>query len=440
MRQHARLALLLGLLVTQPAFSPARAADGPRERESIQDFLNRLRSNRDGIVNELRGGVEALVRTLEQEAVSRNLDALEAARTRLVALGPESAPLLVELIDPGAQSTDAQKLRAQYVTLALSDLKSRAVTQRLIELAQAGSVDGRVNAIQLLGMSPEPDRAGPVLVGLFRGNHGELKQAAMIALARLGGDANDKILDEGLADAKHEIVDATLDALAQAHKSSMAPRVLKLLAAPSEAVHHLDKLLGYYRACPEAVDKAALTAWIHVVQEISATVEDRTRILEFLPTFADRFDNDTKKELRQMTESQTKELREGALVVLVLVGDKNARRELLAEYDDQIDRNPKWPNSFTARGSVLYRIADYREAINDFKKAIQLSAEDLRARQDDAYIGLAKSYAMTNKLKEAAQTIERAPLTAKQIAALKKDPAFAKMVENPKFQNVFNPK
>lgn len=435
------LVLLLCAVLSAPVVTSARAADGPRERESIQDFLNRLRQNRDGVLNELRGGVDALIHTIEQEAVSRNLDALDAARAKLVALGPECAPLLVELIDPGAQSTDAQKLRSQYVTLALGDMKSRAVTQRLIDTAQSGSVEGRLNAIQLLGLSPEPDRASPVLTGLFRGGQGEIKQAAMIGLARLGGDANDKILDEGLTDSAHpEIVDATLDALAQSRKSSMAPRVLKVLSAPSEAVHHLDKLLGFYRACPETVDKATVTAWIHVVQEISATVEDRTRILDFLPAFADRFDSEAKKELRQMTESQAKELREGALVVLVLVGDKNARRELVAEYDEQIDRNPKWPNSYTARGQILYRIADYREAIIDFKKAIQMSSDDLRARQDDAYIGLAKSYAMTNKLKEAAQTLEHAPLSAKQINALRKDPAFAKMVDNPKYQNVFTPK
>ena len=33
--------------------------------------------------------------------------------------------------------------------------------------------------------------------------------------------------------------------------------------------------------------------------------------------------------------------------------------------------------------------------------------------------------------------LEKAPLTAKQLAGLKKDPAFAKMAENPKYKDVF---
>jgi tetratricopeptide (TPR) repeat protein len=133
-------------------------------------------------------------------------------------------------------------------------------------------------------------------------------------------------------------------------------------------------------------------------------------------------------------------LREGALVVLYLVGDKSSRKELLAKYDEQIERNKDWPDSYAARASVLYRIADYREAIKDYQKAIQLAANDLRARQDTAYMGLARCYAMTNKLREAKSTIEKAPLSAKQLAALKRDPAFAKMVDDPKYKDVFTPK
>lgn len=417
----------------------AFAADG-REHDSLQDLLARLRVNRDGVVNELRGSVEAQIATMDQEAVPRNLDALDNARKSLVALGPEAALLLVELVDPGTTSTDPQKLRSQYVTLALSELRSRAATTRLIEIAQSGSADGRLNAVQILGNSPDVERVGPVLVGIYRGNHGELRLAALIALARLGGDSNDKILDEGLSDAKPEVVDAALEALTQSKKASMAPRVLRLLAASSEAVRHQDRLMSYYRAVPETVDKATLMAWIRVAAELSATAEQRLKVLDFLPAFADRFDSDSKKELRLMSESPTKEVAQGALILLVVVGDKSARKELLAEYDDQIERNKTWPNSYAARGDVYYKIGDYKEAILDYKKAIQLSADDLKARQDTAYIGLARCYAMTKKIDEAGKTLEKAPLTKKQLAALKKDPAFARLVEHPKYKDLFSDK
>jgi tetratricopeptide (TPR) repeat protein len=435
-----RIALLAGAFLGAATLASATlfvALGSVREHDSLQDLLARLRLNRDTVVNALRAEVDGLLGAMEQQALTRDLDALDAARGKLVALGPEVATLLVDVLDPGAQSTDAEKLRSQYVMLALGELKSRAIVTRLVEMAQGGSIDGRLNAIHVLGLSTEPDRAGPVLVGIYRGNFGELRQAALGALARLGGDSNDKILEEALTDAKPEVVSATLAALAESKKASMAPRVLKILAAPNEALLHQDKLIAYYRACPEVVDKATLLGLIRLSGENSASTEQRQKVLDFLPTFAEKFDTEAKKEMRSLAESPAPELHEGALVVLVLIGDRNARKELLAPYDEQVDRNKAWANSYTARGDVLYKIADYREAVNDYKKAIQLSADDLRTRQDSAYIGLAKSYAMQGKIKEAGTTLEKAPLTAKQLAALKKDPAFAKLVEHPKYKDLF---
>lgn len=428
-------ALALGLLFSTRVL----AADG-RERESLQDLLARLRANRSAIVSTMKGDVDLVVASMEEAGVARDFDALEAAKKRLVALGPECALLLVDLVEPGAQGTDAQKLRAQYVVMTLVEFKSRAVTTRLIEIAQQGSVEGRVNAITVLGSSLDVERATPVLVGIFRSNQAELRPAALLALARLGGEANDKILDEGLSDARPEVVSATLEALASARKVSMANRVLKVLASPTEAVQHQDALMAYYRACPEAVDKATALAWIRAGGELSSTAVNRQKVFDFLPQFASAVDSEAKKVLRAMTESPTKEISEGALIVLVVTGDRNARKDLLAPYDDTIEKNKEWPSSYSARGDVLYKIADYTAAIADYKRAIQLGADDLRAQQVNAYIGLARSYAMTKRINDAGTTLSRAPLTAKQLAALKTDPAFAKLVEHPKFKDLFNGK
>ncbi len=415
------------------------AAREVREHDTLQDLLLRLRANRDGVVNEMRDSVDAVLATMEQDATSRSLDALESAHKSLVAMGPEVATLLVDTLDPGAQSTDAQKLRSQYITLVLAELKSRAILQRVIDIAQSGSVDGRLNAISVLGLSTDPERAGPVLVGLYRGNFGELRQAALASLARLGGDSNDKVLEEALTDAKPEVVDATLEALAESHKASMAPRVLKILASPTEAIQHLDKLIAYYRASPEVVDKATLSGLIKVLGESTASTEQRQKVLDFLPALADRFDSEAKKEMRVLAGSNVKEVSDGALVVLALIGDRQARKDLLQTYDDAIEKNKVWGPSFAARGDILYKIGDYKEAVKDYTHAIQLSAEDLRQRQDGMYIGLAKSYAMQGKIVEAGKTLEKAPLTNKQLVALKKDPAFAKLVDHPKYKDLFVP-
>lgn len=141
--------------------------------------------------------------------------------------------------------------------------------------------------------------------------------------------------------------------------------------------------------------------------------------------------------MRAVGESTTREIREAALVLLCQVGDKSARKDLLADYDAQIERNKTWPNSFEARGNVLYRIGDYKEAIKDYLRALQLFKNDFKARTEETYIGLARSHAQLGKLKEAAQYLEAGPLSMKQLADLAKEPVFAKLAKDPKYKSVF---
>src|SRR5436190_4456305 len=157
--------LLLLTVLALPLLGADIRAQG-RERESLQDLLARLRANRATIVSNMKGDVDAIVAAMEEDGLDRDLDGVEGSKKRLLALGTECALLLVDLVDPGVQGTDANILRAQYVMLTLMEFKSRAVTTRLIEIAQSGSPEGRVNAITALGASPDTERAGPVLIGI----------------------------------------------------------------------------------------------------------------------------------------------------------------------------------------------------------------------------------------------------------------------------------
>lgn len=435
-RLHAASAALLALLAAAPL---AHSAQEPK-RESLQALLERLRKQRDALVGELKASVDALLRSMEDAGTERDLDAMEAAKKRLQALGPEIAPLLLAHVDPGTQSTDAKKLTAMYVVDTLIELRTSAVTQGAIELAQQGSVEGRKNAIRILGSTPDAARAVPVLAGIYRGTPGDLGAAALAALAKIGGQESTKLLSEALDDARPEVVGPALEALASSRNESLAPRVLKLIANPNDGLSHLDHVVAYYRSVPQAVDKAVISALLRMAGEFSATIEQRCRVLDVLPSFSERIDADAKRELRAIAESPTKELREGALVALVQVGDKAARRELLTEYDDQIDQNKAWAGSYEARANVLSRIGDHREAINDYKKSIQLSQDDPRAKPHASYIGLARCYALTKKPQDAASTLRKAPLSAKQLEELAHDPAFAKMAEDPKYRDVFKTK
>jgi len=428
--------LAAGLLASASDPRSERKQEDP-PRQTLQELLVRLRQMRDDRLGELRADVDAVLRAIEIEAQTHHVAGLEEQKKRLVALGPEVAPLLVDLIDPGEAAEDAVILRAAIVADALAEQPSPAITARLVEIAKGGTPKGRLNAARALASSPDPKRAGEVLGEIVASAQGELRRTALVGLAKLGGPESAKTIEAALQSPDPATVQSTIEALAAAHAADFAPRVLALASVTHQAAPYLSAILAYYRAVPEVVDKAHLQALVRLAGEVAVGNELRARVLEILPRFADKFDADVRKDLKQLANSPTREIREGALVILVVAGDRGARKDLMADYDDQIERNKTWPASYEARANVLYRIGEYREAIRDYQKSLDLSAKDFRARTEDAYIGLAKCYAQQGKLKDASQTLEKAPISRKQLAELAADPVFAKVVEHKVFGKVF---
>src|SRR5258706_8501389 len=159
LRMHlVRLAILLAAATPLGAAFGGDTRQDPPKRESLQQFLEHLKSHQLGLSAQLRTGLETLLKTMDSDALARRLDALEQSRARLVALGPEAAPLLLEELDPGSDATDAQKLRALYVVRALQDLASPAATDRLLQPAQTGPIEGSRNTIAGVGGPPRPLR------------------------------------------------------------------------------------------------------------------------------------------------------------------------------------------------------------------------------------------------------------------------------------------
>src|SRR5580765_4781477 len=126
---HASLLALSFVLVLVPASAGGRR-DGSKPgrdetpRPSIQDLILRLRRTRDEHVGELRAGVEQVLRALDLEIQTKRPAGLAEQREKLAALGPECAPILVEMIDPGDKPEDAAKLRANTIAKALADQPS----------------------------------------------------------------------------------------------------------------------------------------------------------------------------------------------------------------------------------------------------------------------------------------------------------------------------
>lgn len=438
LRSTRWLALALAVSASVPA--PARADDSarkPGERETLQQFLERLKTLRDGVQTQISGTVDQILKDLEMEATVRRIPGLETQRDKLIALGTEVAPLLAPKLDPGANSLDPQKLVAQYIAQALAARPTPTITDTLLETLRTGSIDGRRNALSVLAVTPEPARVAPLLGQFFRQAQGQIRRDTLTTLVKIGGPDAERLLGEALADPSAEIVRYALSALAEGRGAAHAPRVLQILKATREASQYFDALIAYYRANENVVDKTVMTGFLRMAEDVSAARDVRIKVMGALADWGDKFDNELKKEVRVIAQAPEREIKEAALILLHHTGDRNAKKDLLAEYDEQIERNKTWANSFEQRASVLYRLGEFKDAQRDYLQSIQLAKNDARARLDESYVGLARCYAQQNKLKEAAQTLERAPVSLKQLAELAREPVFAKLAEHAKYRDVF---
>jgi len=190
----------------------------PRQDGSLEAYLRRLRVQREALHAQLREPVRELVDQLEGlDDPSRS--ELERLRQALDDLGPEAGPILVLYIDPGDEGKDGataatkgRVLRAREVTNALVRLRAPGIVEDLIRRTSTGSTTGRVHAVEILGTSPEPERAGAWLEELFRTSEGELRLEAVRALARLGGTEG-PTLRAALTDSDTEVVATVLAAV-----------------------------------------------------------------------------------------------------------------------------------------------------------------------------------------------------------------------------------
>ena len=109
-----RLAPLSAVSSFLLAFAPLLPATGDGTpsahqegaRLSLQDLLARRKKMRDERVGELKGSVDQILRALDSEAATHRQAGLAEQKDRLVALGSECAPLLVDAIDPGENPDD----------------------------------------------------------------------------------------------------------------------------------------------------------------------------------------------------------------------------------------------------------------------------------------------------------------------------------------------
>ena len=421
-----------------PAVASARGAAAAQdtERESLERWLERARAARDSARARLAVEVEAVRAELDLLGAEPAPERERALVARLSTLGGEAAPLLVPWIDPGPEATPAALRAAALVAEALRGMDVSIVEDELLARLGSGSLAGRANAASVLARAPNPERAAPVLAEVFRTSEGSLQAAALDALLEMPGEVRRAVLREVLAGEDERLTNVALRALARAGGAEYREEVALFFADPERARQFAPALLAFYAACPSAVEKRELLGLVELANNPRLDLATRLAVIELLPQFETPRSNDLRRALEDLRDQRSVELQEAVLIALARLGDKGARRDVLAPYDEAIASNPEWAQRHAARADVLYRLGDPNEAIKGYKKALQVARDD-PFPPTGIYVALARCYARLGKLKEAVQYLESSRADRDELAALAEEPVFRELAESEKYGEIF---
>lgn len=421
-------ALLLGLSATFASQSPAPVS-GDAGRQSIEDLLERARAARAEAHKRLSGDVEALAKEIEAGPSPREL---AAKLERLVALGTEATPLIVRWIDPGSPGTDKDRLRALQFSNALARMDTSAVTSELLEVLRGGTSEGRRNALRALASTREVARVRPEIEAVFRAETGQTKQVALRTLLSFGGPENDVLLTQLLGGGDDTLIGLALDGLADQKVTAALESVRKLLNQPGSAPRHAQALLRYFLAVRESANQSDVLAFVRLAQSGSLNLAQRVELVDGLAALNPTLNVELRKAMEPLTASSDRQLKESAQVLLARIGDKGTRREILKEYDELVSKNERWADAYVRRADMHVRLGDDDEAIKDFRQALSIGKDDPTLAQDEVSEKLARAYVRKGKLKDAADLLNRAPISLKRLGELAEDPEFAPL-RNSKF-------
>jgi tetratricopeptide (TPR) repeat protein len=424
---------LVALVLALPLVPGVQGGDD--ERKTLEELLARARAEREALYARLREEVAKVVTQIEAEP----LPAPRSRRTALVEevaeLGRDCAPLLVAWIDPGPSPVDPERFRSTVVAAALEGMDTGAITTDLLAMLETGSALGKRHALDVLQKSREHERVVPALLHFFETAEGELREATLHALIELPGDDHE-LLTRVLAGSDPALIDMALAALTATKSESALVQLRELLGQPARAAKHAAGLLAYFQAVPAAVREAEIVAFLRLADQGQVPADTRIALIDALCAFDPEPSAAIRKALEPIVTGPNRKVVEAGLVMLTVMGDRNARKELLAAHDSNVQLNDTWAPAYARRADVLRRIRAYDEAIKDYKRALELARGD-QAAKAEYYVGLARSYAKKGKLRDARDALQAAPITLQQLRALAADPDFQELREHKTYGKVF---
>jgi hypothetical protein len=422
------------------------AADRDEGLDSLEDLLRRERERRDVAEAELRPQVDARIAALDVLERSTEDDE-ERARlgAELLDLGRAAAPLLVPYLDPavspagpaGRAGGSSRRQRAVIVRDTLRALPQAAITTPLLEMALAGNEWRRAGALTVLGDSGERERVVPVLLEVLRGEEPTgVRLAALHACARQGGQEELTAISEVLHDTDDALVAGALYALADTAAEGAHSIVLALARDHARAHRFALEIVRYFEVLPELADDDVVLALLELAAHADTDDDDRMLLLAAVPAFDPGWEPAWARTLEPLTDSREGDVRDAAWICLARLGSTIAKRDVMRAYDDLVDQDPNWSNAYVQRARVLVALEEYRLAIKDWKRALDLSRAPV-SQKKALWIDLARAHALDGNLREAQKALQNSPLTSGEIRELRDDPAFAEMVAHSRYSKLF---
>lgn len=450
-------ALAVGAASLQPAHAgPGLMATFDRDqgpRRSLEELLAEERKAAAARMEALRPEVNSLLGSLRSLSGTKGGDQrIALLRSELIGLGAEITPLLVEVLDPPKGANRADRDLALHMAVTLEQMPLEAVLDELVRIAESGGSPGRSLAVRVLGSSGAPDRVGPLLARLFAGED-DLRAPALRALCRLGGPDSERTLKEVLAladsispenNTNRQLIAEALAALAETARLGLPVTegqldFLRTVAESRAARELILGLIEFSQALPpESFTAADTERFIDLACDRFVSRDDRIRLLDALPLFGLPFERGMDKLFDPILEESNPTLVEAGLICLARFGDKGAKKDLMKPYKDAVADKRDEPAPYEARGAILTRLGEYAEAMLDFKRAIKLYSDQKKSpyAANAAYTGWARALCLDGDVRGAASALNDSSLSTVQLRALAKDPDFAALVADEKYNGV----
>lgn len=405
------------------------------ETGSLEKFLERARAEREARFAELRPVVVRVVAELQDLDPEEDSEVADHYVAELSALGPDATPLLVPYLEPGALEGSGGLERSRHVARALAATDCDPITGDLLELARSGSQEARRNAVQILGNVSDSERVTPALAELYVTANLPVRLAAVEALAELGGELSTGILRDALVDEEAAVVATTLGALARHAFVEMDDAVLAVVRSDMGG-DVVPELIAYFRAIAGEVENDHIDDLVALAARDALRKTDRIRLLDVLPEFGGRLERGWEDALEPLLTGSDGEVKEEAQICLARMGSSQARREILDAYDEMVDADPRWFQTYRRRADLYLRLDEHRQAIRDYRKALELHRGNASSKRE-VWVGLARAYVLDGNLRQAHEALTEGEIGKTTLGILAEDPDFAPLVEHSNYGKLF---